>query len=222
MTGETDRLADVFVLGLMQDADAERAEARLATDHEWARAVGRARDRFLPLDLAVAPQPLPAGLWDRLVLGRAVAANLPFAPRLRRFLPAAAAVVALACGIGIGSMITTAEPLVVAVLVDDTGAPRAIVEDYGSSSARVRFVSDVPVPEGRQMQVWTLPSQEMGPVSLGLLAADRASRLDAPDLPVPADGQLYEITLEPEGGSPTGRPTGPILAKGLASFQGDV
>lgn len=29
--------------------------------------------------------------------------------------------------------------------------------------------------------------------------------------------QLYEITLEPEGGSPTGRPTGPVLMKGLAT-----
>jgi anti-sigma-K factor RskA len=27
---------------------------------------------------------------------------------------------------------------------------------------------------------------------------------------------LFEITLEPVGGSPTGRPTGPILMKGNA------
>lgn len=31
-----------------------------------------------------------------------------------------------------------------------------------------------------------------------------------------AAGQLYEITLEPSGGSPTGRPTGPIQVKGFA------
>jgi anti-sigma-K factor RskA len=29
--------------------------------------------------------------------------------------------------------------------------------------------------------------------------------------------QLFEITLEPEGGSPNGRPTGPILFKGNAA-----
>jgi anti-sigma-K factor RskA len=29
--------------------------------------------------------------------------------------------------------------------------------------------------------------------------------------------QLFEITLEPRSGSPTGRPTGPIIAKGLTA-----
>ena len=54
---------------------------------------------------------------------------------------------------------------------------------------------------------------------LELAPLTRATTLAGPDLPVPADAQLYEITLEPEGGSPTGRPTGPIIAKGLAAAQ---
>ena len=37
-----------------------------------------------------------------------------------------------------------------------------------------------------------------------------------PDLPQPAAGQLYEITLEPAGGSPTGLPTGPVVGVGNA------
>ena len=68
------------------------------------------------------------------------------------------------------------------------------------------------------MQVWTLPSQDMGPVSLGLLDAARSAVLDGPDLPQPREDQLYEITVENEGGSPTGRPTGPILVKGFAKL----
>ena len=45
---------------------------------------------------------------------------------------------------------------------------------------------------------------------------DRARTLELPlkDLPPPGPDQLFEITLEPAGGSPTGRPTGPILFKG--------
>ncbi len=58
----------------------------------------------------------------------------------------------------------------------------------------------------------------MGPVSLGLVDGASSTRLDAPNLPRPKDAQLYEITLEPAGGSPTGRPTGPILAKGFAKL----
>jgi anti-sigma-K factor RskA len=41
--------------------------------------------------------------------------------------------------------------------------------------------------------------------------------LNLSDLPSPATNQFFEITLEPAGGSPTGRPTGPILFKGNAA-----
>jgi anti-sigma-K factor RskA len=112
----------------------------------------------------------------------------------------------------------TVEPLVVAVLVNEAGAVQAVVEDFGSDRAVVRLLEDLKVPADRTMQVWTLPSREMGPVSLGLLDDGRSTRLAPPPLPRPQDAQLYEITLEPAGGSPTGRPTGPILAKGFAKL----
>ena len=56
----------------------------------------------------------------------------------------------------------------------------------------------------------------MGPTSLGLLTPGETVTLDFAKLPMPLEQQLYEITLEQQGGSPTGRPTGPILAKGFA------
>jgi anti-sigma-K factor RskA len=45
----------------------------------------------------------------------------------------------------------------------------------------------------------------------------RTLKLDLARLRRPDAGHLFEITVEPPGGSPTGRPTGPILMKGLAS-----
>jgi anti-sigma-K factor RskA len=42
-------------------------------------------------------------------------------------------------------------------------------------------------------------------------------QLDLEALPDTVADQLFEITLEPEGGSPIGRPTGPILFKGNAA-----
>ena len=50
---------------------------------------------------------------------------------------------------------------------------------------------------------------------LGTFSDPRTVNLTGPELPEPASGQLYEITLEPAPGSPTGRPTGPILVKGF-------
>ena len=73
------------------------------------------------------------------------------------------------------------------------------------------------MPEGQTMQVWTLYDPAVGPVSLGTLGRDAAEVvLQGPHLPRPKADQLYEITLEPAPGSPTGKPTGPILVKGFA------
>jgi len=214
-----DAEAELFVLGLMDDATSARAA--LDQDADWNQAVGRARDRLLPLDLSATEIPLSPGTWDRIAdrLERpAPVSKGKF--RIHRFVPTGiAAALALAVGLYAGSHLPQTEPVVVAVLMDEAGAPRAVIEDYGRSTARIRFVSDVALPEGRQMQVWTLPSPQTGPVSMGVLEADASKRLTTPDTPRPAQGQLYEITLEPIGGSTTGKPTGAILAKGFAELQ---
>jgi anti-sigma-K factor RskA len=64
------------------------------------------------------------------------------------------------------------------------------------------------------LEVWTLPSRERGPVSVGLMNQARTLTLSLKDLPATRTDQLFEITLEPATGSPTGRPTGPVLFKG--------
>ncbi|WP_204309402.1 anti-sigma factor domain-containing protein, partial [Enterobacter cloacae] len=70
---------------------------------------------------------------------------------------------------------------------------------------------------GRALQLWTLWDQARGPVSLGVLPPGGSVRLPPERLGTIGSGQLFEITLEPEAGSPTGRPTGRILFIGRAS-----
>lgn len=233
--------ADDYVLGLLTPAEAELFEALMARDAAVTAQVGRLRDQLLPLDLSAQPAALPEGFAARLhaLIARtgqtarplplsadpttapgAPPANLTSAPR--RWLAGIAAALVLGIALGFGGAMQRPgpEPQVVAVLLDDQGQPRAIIEDYGNDTAQIRFVSDIDVPPDRVIQAWTLPSAEMGPISLGVLDGPRAARMEWSTLPAPADDQLYEITLEPLGGSPTGRPTGPIIAKGLAAAQG--
>ena len=66
------------------------------------------------------------------------------------------------------------------------------------------------------MQVWTKPDADGPPVSLGILDRVESTQLGAEGLPTPSVNQLYEITFEQKGGSPTGLPIGPIHGKGLA------
>ncbi|KQZ50702.1 anti-sigma factor [Rhizobium sp. Root149] len=228
-----DAVADDYVLGLLDPADMQTVEAELERNAALRRAVAQSRERFLPLDMTAEPAEVSHDLWTRIEKDlqqqevpeqkkevEPVVANdnrsIQNAGfwRVTSFAGLAASLV-LAVALG-WNLTRTAEPLVVAVLVNETGEVQAVVEDFGTERAVVRLLADVSVPGDRTMQVWTLPSKETGPVSMGLLPQARSARLVPPSLPTPKDAQLYEITLEPAGGSPTGRPTGPILAKGFA------
>ena len=71
-----------------------------------------------------------------------------------------------------------------------------------------------PVPAGKALQFWTKAEGAAGPTSLGLVAAGRTTELPAALLPAVGEKQLFELTLEPEGGSTLNRPTGPVLCLG--------
>ncbi len=54
-------------------------------------------------------------------------------------------------------------------------------------------------------------------MSVELLRRARGVDLAIDALPATQGEQLFKITLEPAAGSPVGRPTGPVLFKGLAA-----
>jgi anti-sigma-K factor RskA len=90
-----------------------------------------------------------------------------------------------------------------------------VVEIRAGGTVRLRPVSDTGViPPGRSLQFWTKLKGAAGPTSLGLVKAGQPLELPVSRLPGVGAQQLFEITLEPEGGSTIGRPTGPILYVG--------
>jgi anti-sigma-K factor RskA len=217
-----------FVLGLLEPADQAAAEARLATDPQFAREVEQWRARFGAFDDSLVAPPVDEDLWRRIDASVGAQQTAPAQIRARSSwwhnlalwrgtaLAASAATLLLAAGLGLTLKQTARVPLMVAVLMDGE-RPGAVVEAYDDGTARLIPLTAIPVPEGRTLQVWTLPSRERGPVSVGLMSEARTIRLSLKDLPQAQRDQLFEITLEPAGGSPTGRPTGPILYKGLAA-----
>lgn len=229
-------IADEYVLGLLGEAETAEVENEIERNSALANAVAEARERFLPLDTNIDPAAVSPVLWDAIATRlpeQATAAEPSIAsvsPRVpmagndnartgwrATAISAIAASLILAGGL-VWSVMRVADPLVVAVLLNEAGEVQAVVEDFGNDTASIRLLTDFNVPADRTMQVWTLPSREMGPMSLGLLEDAHSARLSGSTLPKPQDAQLYEITLEQAGGSPTGRPTGPILAKGFAKL----
>lgn len=232
MTDRTlDILIDEVVLGLADDADVARIEEMAARDPAVAAQLDRARARFAPLDDTADEVALPAGFWSR-VEGDLDAAHDQVAPTsaevvdlsaLRRAMTrwrgaaigGIAAAILLAMTLG-WSVMTPVEPSVIAVLLNDEGEAIALVEGRPDNTTLVTLLEQAQVPSERVMQVWTKPDDDGPPVSLGLLTSGRSETLVIEGLPAPSPRQLYEITVEPAGGSPTNLPTGPILGKGLA------
>jgi|GEM_PF-6472837 len=78
------------------------------------------------------------------------------------------------------------------------------------AAVRPAFGEPQPItPEGRVMQLWALRPGDPGPTSLALLPRTPGRiNIPAPALR-PVNNMRIEISLEPQGGSPTGRPTDP-------------
>ncbi|OEO30621.1 hypothetical protein VW23_020330 [Devosia insulae DS-56] len=218
--GFDDQIGD-YVLRMLDGAELAAFEAEVARDPALAGRVATLRGRMQALDDTVVPAPVPSGLWRRIEAQLTPTAHASAANRtpLRQQSWLLAASVVLAAGIGFvaGQQFSKpAQPVVIAVLVSENAMPGAIIEAFANNSVHIVPLEAFEVPAGKVLEVWTKPSEEIGPVSLGRFARPAEIVLDGATLPLPRAGQLYEITLEDAPGSPTGKPTGPILVKGLA------
>ena len=231
-----DALAAEYVMGLL-DAEAHAdAERRTASDADFARQVETWRVRFSQLD-DTAEEVAPAGdLWQRIegsLSKEAPVAQAPAGGMISRLWKSLAALRVATLGSGLTAVILAVvaiaalqhaqqvaarKPIYVAILVDDaTRQAGAVVNAFADGRVEMIPLVDMNVPDGRALQVWTLWNREIGPRSVGLLSRAKATQLDLERLPGTTADQLFEITLEPAGGSPTGRPTGPILYKGTTT-----
>jgi anti-sigma-K factor RskA len=104
----------------------------------------------------------------------------------------------------------------VAVLQKDGGSPAFILTvDGATKNFTVRKVTAEPEP-GKSYELWIVSDKLQRPRSLGVIGSnDFTARpvLSAYD-PDVVNQATYAVTVEPEGGSPTGVATGPIVFTG--------
>lgn len=235
---ERDALAGEYVLGLLDGADCEAAGHRLDTDRDFAASVERWRRHFFAFDAAATPITPSAALWSSIEAGIAglVQPPLPAATVLPatagssrladwwnslfvwRGAAFAGALASVLLAVGLFGALDRArrQPLMVAVLLTEGNAAAAVVNTFADGRVEMLPLQSIDVPAGKALEIWTLWDRAVGPRSVGLIDRARSTPLRLDNLPL-GNGQLFEITLEPASGSPTGRPTGPIIAKGTTS-----
>jgi anti-sigma-K factor RskA len=77
--------------------------------------------------------------------------------------------------------------------------------------------------QGRAPELWLIPAGQK-PISVGMIMPDKPTTLalDAALLSRLGPTAALAVSVEPIGGSPTGQPTGPVIAKGAISAAPDA
>ncbi len=230
MNEDIDALAGEYVLGTLGAAERRTLEARLAHDVVLRDAVRSWEARLLPLaSLSPPAEPSPA-LWRRIEqsLAGAPAAKPVQRPANRAswwnnltlwrgMTGAGFATAAVLASVLVFRIATPPTPEFMVVLVEPQGkAPGYVIQANASRQLSLVPLGTAPVPSQKSLQFWTKADQWRGPVSLGLVKPGQTLRVPLNQLPPLEANQLFELTLEPENGSPIDRPTGPIQFIGRA------
>lgn len=216
---DDDLLAAEYVLGVLAAADRSAAAQRLERDRAFARMVADWEARLVPWASEIAPVVPPAAIWDR------IAASLPAQKtpvpswwesltfwRGLSVATAALAAASIAALIYFGTV--QSNPPLVASL--DGAGKHVFVATIDPRRATVLVVPASFSPEpGRVPELWLIAPGGK-PRSLGLLSAEKSVTLAIPAALLPqANVQaVLAVSSEPPGGSPTGAPTGQVIAQG--------
>ena len=228
-----DRLAAEYVSGLLRGPARRRFEALLPAHPSLRSALHAWQDRLMPMTDVIEPVQPSVAVWQRIeahVHGPANAAATPsigIRPAWMRQLAfwrgfsALAGVAALALAVILANPGPVRPPIVV-VLSAATPAPGSPAGAVTPASFVASITADgqamvtkplvnVSMEANRSLELWSLPPSG-APRSLGVIAADKATVVQRGKVLEGTDA--FAVTLEPAGGSPTGKPTGPVLYVG--------
>ncbi len=214
-----------YVVGTLSSVERDEVEQALPRDTGLQQDVYFWQDKLLAMTRMLAPvEPSPA-VWSRIEhsLNQAKAGrSAPSQPwweglAFWRFGAAFASVLAVVLALQLTSTVETPVPgtRYLAVLQSpDKQDAGWIVEAAVGGKLRLIPLGTTTVAPQKALQFWTKTKDASAPTSLGLVPPDRVTEIDVASLPALEREQLFELTLEPETGSPIGRPTGPILYLG--------
>lgn len=213
-------LAADYVIGLMPSTARRRFENLLLDDPNLRADVAHWQERLAGLTASLVPQPVPERVWQRIV-ARIEPQHLQV-PNKRPFWSGwriTAAACSLVAAIALGVVYNRDRPAFNATLVATNQQPALTVQAF-DRYLKVEPVAVASIDTGRSLELWAIPADGV-PVSLGVIPDDGKGRVELSDSQRKLLGTqtTMAITLEPKGGSPSGKPTGPVLYKGqLASL----
>lgn len=232
---EPDVSAAELALGLLEGDERAAALRRVLAEPAFAREVEAWRARFGEMFETWPEMPAPVRAEERLARAIRVPAG-DAGPVHMRFWKVWAAVASMAAAVlllvvfaglpGSGPMPSQkvpvagmpSEKLLVAVIAPASGAA-PVPALYRPSQGYLSLPANGLGQAGHSAQLWVIGGDGV-PHSLGLLApaAPTGLILSPATRQRMTGGAAIAVSIEPPGGSPTGLPTGPVVAKGILSI----
>lgn len=214
-------LAAEYVIGASSGESRAAAERRIADDLEFARRVRRweamlasfnddygeaapPKAAFAEIERRLFDDPKrSAGLWNSIAFWRSVA-----------FATSATAIAAMAFSFGPAFEPPAGPPLVARLSAPDSNVALLAAYDQKTGVLKVTPAASGG-PQEKSLELWLVPGSGQ-PKSLGIFKPSPEGVLVIPEDRRAAlvDGATLAVSVEPFGGSPTGLPTGPIIASG--------
>jgi anti-sigma-K factor RskA len=204
-------IAAEYVLGVLGAEERREVERRLAQEPALASEVAFWEERLGGIADAVAPVAPPPHTWSQIDAAIAADARPQAAASLwqsiafwRSFAIGAATLAAASiAALAYIGLVPASRPALMATLAGSSGQPNFVAAVTATGNNLVVVPAALLTNDPRAMELWLIqPGQ---PIRL-TIPPDLAGQL-TPDA-------ALAVSLEPPGGSPTGQPTGPVIASG--------
>jgi anti-sigma-K factor RskA len=242
-----DDIAGEYVLGTLSDEERRAAAERLKTDANFARLVHEWEERLSPLSETQEPVAAPLGIWhkisnrleDQPVIERIPEVtntnnNLDKVTKLvasrNRWRAAFVGAIALAASfIGLQAAgiylpflpKPAADGRFIAVLNPSGSTTGFVIKvDVGTKKLEIQRIANK-APTGKDYELWVIEPDKAAK-SLNVVGRNAVQQVSYSNFDKANSGNqslTFAITLEPEGGSPTGKATGPIVFSGQLITQ---
>lgn len=218
-----DLAAAELALGLLEGEERAAALRRMLAEPAFAVDVAWWRDALAPL-VASVPDAVPSDAVEERIMAAIEGDEVTQAVRWRAIAVALAACLVAAVALlamlrePVVRIVRVPTPSLVAAIQPSDGKGAVLAATYDPASGQVRLSGAPPVPAARVAELWVI-GKDGPPRSLGLLRGQGAVRVAV----VPqrrgliVAGVTLAVSVEPAGGSPTGLPTGPVVATGTLS-----
>jgi anti-sigma-K factor RskA len=236
---DPEMIAAEYVLGVLPPEDVAAIRMRLAEDANLASAVAGWEKSLAHLASEVTPIEPPHQVWEQISASLEADRKLvDFPPRepgtlarlgssLAFWRMATAASLAFAAGLAVWLYANPGHstgqagqvgPYMTALTPEQSNGPAWLVQAGADGKIVVTTIGPAAKPADKDLQLWAVARGDTKPVSLGLLP--QSGTYVTGDAGLPHANLLLLVSIEPKGGSRTGRPTGPVLIGGELT-QGD-